>query len=38
MLAEQVLRYIQMLYEIESEVRDWNRIYDVEYGKKRLCR
>lgn len=35
-LAEQALRYIQLLYEIESEVAIWGRIYDSEYGKKKL--
>ena len=37
-LAEQALRYIQLLYEIESEVAIWGRIYGAEYGKKKPYR
>ena len=34
-LAEQALRYIQLLHEIEVKSATWNWIYDAEYGKKK---
>lgn len=36
-LAEQALRYIQPLYEIEREVKDLEQNYAVEYSRNKWC-
>lgn len=36
--AEQSLRYIQLLYEIEVMSASWVRIYDAIYGRKKPYR
>lgn len=33
-LAEQALRYMQLLYESKAKFAIWNRIYGAEYGEK----
>lgn len=37
-LAEQALRYILLLYEIEVKSATVNRIYAIEYRKQKPCR